>query len=371
MVTINYTTELNLNRYLGMIGDTLDRNAGDEPCKDEVGVGNDSKTVYWLNQRNIINGTDELYAATTALTRDTDYSIDYETGKITLTNAGTTALGSSILYADYKYNKFNIDNTTVNLAIARAEADVDDYVQSVFVDSSGSTPSWGEITNEEYDGQGTSDRTYFTKFAPIADINTTLSGTLSNTGTTIVVSSTDGFPSSGVILLDTEQISYSSKTGTTFIVDSRGYSDSTAGTHLPTIGVYSTIVEVSLDEEGTEPTWLTLQRDIDFDVDDESGRIYLYKEQWTTSNNSYYNNLQPLKGVPNRVRFSYLYGYDSIPANVERATIMMAARELRLQTVSRALIEGRNEFKPATIDIDLEWVKSTLDEYKTRVSKRI
>jgi len=376
MVTLNYANELELNQFLGMDADIPDRDTGSSSTRESVGRGDGATIKFFFDQKFLINNTENIFLSTNSGTtpdfsKGQHYSIDYDRGILFLNDAGTILLGTGTIDAEYQYNSANVKDTVINIALARSEAEIDNMTTSRFVDASGTTPAWTSVTREEYDGQGRFNRDYFTAYAPLADMSSNLTGTLNAAGTQVFANSTDGFPDSGIIVIDTEQITYDSKTGSSFEGLARGYGDSSAGTHSGTAGVYSTVVEVSLDEEGTDPTWDTMERNIDYDLDNESGRIHMYKEQWTTSSGSYFNNLQPLKGVPNRMRFSYLYGQSTIPEEIKRATLMLASRELRLQTVTRALIQGRDEFKPATIDVDLEWVKNTIKDYNARTTKRI
>ncbi len=71
---------------------------------------------------------------------------------------------------------------------------------------------------------------------PTANISTTHT----NAVTTITVYSTDGFPTAGTLLLETEQITYTGKTSTTFTGCTRGANSTTAAAHntVPTL-VYS------------------------------------------------------------------------------------------------------------------------------------
>lgn len=371
MVTLKYVTELELNQFINMDASTKDRNVGSDPVQETVGTGDGTTTTYYLDHQFIINDTDELYAGTTLLVRDTDYAITNDTGKVVLTSSGTTKLGSGTLYADYNYNSVGIKDIVINLAIAASEDTIESETNSTFVDGTGSTPGYGLVTDEYKPGKGVYNKYYFTNYQPVVDINTTLTGTVSHTGTILGVSSTDGFPKSGVVVIETEQISYSNKTGTTLIVTERGYNSTSAGTHTGSTGVYSTVVEVSFSDEGTEPSWNTLIRNTDYDLDTESGRVYIYDQRWTTSAMAYYNRIKPIADVPHRLRVRYLYGYDSVPDEIKRATLMLAARQLRMQTMSKALIDGRNEFKPATIDVDLAWVQETLNDYRKRQSDYI
>ena len=64
--------------------------------------------------------------------------------------------------------------------------------------------------------------------APLTQLN----GAINNSVTTVVVDSTTGFPATGVIAIDSELITYSSKTGTDFTGCVRGASGTIAASHL-------------------------------------------------------------------------------------------------------------------------------------------
>ena len=68
---------------------------------------------------------------------------------------------------------------------------------------------------------------------------TQLNGAISNSATTIVVDSTTGYPASGVMAIDAELIAYTSKTGTQFNGCTRGYSGTTAASHLDNTLTYN------------------------------------------------------------------------------------------------------------------------------------
>ena len=75
--------------------------------------------------------------------------------------------------------------------------------------------------------------------AGTASQGTTLNvgGTLASNATSITVSSTANFPSSGAILIESEWISYTSKDSTHFLGCTRGAFDTTAATHADTTAV--------------------------------------------------------------------------------------------------------------------------------------
>jgi hypothetical protein len=68
---------------------------------------------------------------------------------------------------------------------------------------------------------------------------TQLNGAINNSVTTVVVDSTTGFPAAGVFAIDSELISYTSKTGTQFNGCTRGYSGTTAASHLDNTLTYN------------------------------------------------------------------------------------------------------------------------------------
>lgn len=70
--------------------------------------------------------------------------------------------------------------------------------------------------------------------------STTLSVGITSFDTTIAVGTTTGFPGSGTIIIDNEQITYTATTSTTFTGCTRGTSGSTAAVHVTNTVVYST-----------------------------------------------------------------------------------------------------------------------------------
>lgn len=86
--------------------------------------------------------------------------------------------------------------------------------------------------------------------------NTSLNGAINSSITTITVTDTSGFNSSGVIQIQLEQVHYSNKTSTTFLGCSRGYNDTSATSHLDTTNIYDVVTfyfpssgEIQIDNE--------------------------------------------------------------------------------------------------------------------------
>jgi hypothetical protein len=71
----------------------------------------------------------------------------------------------------------------------------------------------------------------------IADIATQLNGSINNSITTITVDSTAGAPSAGTLVIETEQVTYTGKTGTTFTGCTRGANSTSAASHADNVAV--------------------------------------------------------------------------------------------------------------------------------------
>jgi hypothetical protein len=78
-----------------------------------------------------------------------------------------------------------------------------------------------------------------------------LNGAINNSTGTITVDSTTGFPASGTILIDSELITYASKSGTQFLTCGRGASGTTAVSHLDNATVFDTSTFVGWGQAAT------------------------------------------------------------------------------------------------------------------------
>jgi len=65
---------------------------------ENVGTGDGTTTVFNLQETPILEGSDTIYVDGTAQTRNTDYTINYDTGQITFTTAPAS---SAVITADY------------------------------------------------------------------------------------------------------------------------------------------------------------------------------------------------------------------------------------------------------------------------------
>jgi len=371
--TLTYATALKLNQYLGQVGNSPTWTPDAKPTGkyyESVGTGNGTATVFYTNYQNLIEDTYAFYSGTamsvaSALTVSTDYTINLDKGELTLTSTGLTIVGTANLYGIYQYNTAGITNTSITASLVRAQDYIERNTETIFVDGSVATPSYGQATQELHTGGGQYNRWYFADKYPAQFITTQLSGDVTSTATaSIAVDSTNGFASAGTICIDTEQITYTGKTTTTFTGCTRGANGSTTSSHSADIYVTRHIVEYSLTEAGSEPSWQTLQYLTDYSFEPESGRVKLLN--FDLLRTAILNNKFPVEDLPDRVRLTYPYGWNVIPDEITLLTLMLASKELMGQTVNKALIEGRNEFKPSLLAVNDEQIKSILERYTSQ-----
>jgi len=79
---------------------------------ETVGTGDGTTTEFNLANRCLQTNTETIYVDGVAQVRDTDYSIDYDTGKITFTTAPASG---AVITADYTYFKWTPLNVSFDL----------------------------------------------------------------------------------------------------------------------------------------------------------------------------------------------------------------------------------------------------------------
>lgn len=371
MTTATYATPLELAKFCKINGQMPDyRSVGVSRIKELVGTGDNSTTVFYLDHACLLTGTITLYAGTTevaatALTATTHYTIDIDSGTITLTSAGVTAVGTKNIYAAYQYVKIAITEDELQQALNRAQEKIDFETYSHWATGTDATPDYIQVTNEKHTGKGKNDRDYYTDFYPIPDVSTTvLVDIASSAETTIYLASTNKLPASGYVLIDTDKVAYTAKGSTTSLT---GVTGLTAG-HSAATGVYPYVVEISTTDSGSTPDWVVLSIDDEFDLDCATGKVHIYKTDFDLT---YYALQSPPRFVPNRFRVSYQYGYSSIYDDIKQLCLMIAAKELSHMAVRASHIDGRNDFKPELVDVDEQWIKETIKKHINHRSDNI
>jgi len=360
---MTYATTVELNEKMFMDAHIPDRTiVGANRSLEEVGTGDGNTTRFLTDHAFIIAetytfyyGSTEAIALNQALTETTHYTLDKDNGILTLTTAGKTLVSTNKIYAAYEYNYIGISDSELQATLDAAVSEIDDSTLNHWATGTDTTPDYTQVTNEKQTGKGRFDRDYFLERFPLPDVSTQLSIAVIVGGTTLNVDSTAGFPDTGIISIGSEKFVYSAKTATTFTVPAA------TATHDVDDYVYPWAFEVSTADSGSTPSWIVLQVDVDYDLDKASGRVHIYDE---TVNLASFNSESPVRGVPNRFRANYIWGNSTIPDEIKRLNLMIAARDLLHSAVRKAHTNGMNDFKPSLIEVDKEWIESTLDKYR-------
>ena len=369
-MTASYVTPLELARFLKIDGGIPDKSiVSKDRTDEEVGTGNNETTRYFLDHAYIIGGSYSLRAATseavsgTALVEGEHYIIDKDNGEINLNSAGTAILAETKIYASYEYTKVGLTNTELQEALNRAEDEFIKRTNNYWCDGATATPNWRRKVKEEQKGKGNYNRQYFLQEYPVPDIKTSLNGTTGIGDGTIIVDSTDGFPSSGTAAVESDKFYYSGKTGTAFTGVTALTSEHASGKEITPY-----VIEISTTCSGSEPVFTTLNKDTDYDIDLQAGRVFIYRDDimldaLTVSN--------PPNLIPNRFRATYIHGHGEIPERIKHGVLMKAAQDILHTVVRKAHTSGNNDFNPDLINVDKEEIDRIIMGHKNWKVKNI
>jgi len=122
---MTYSTILDVARISGISNQVLDEN---------VGTGGASETEFTLNNPNVVDDSEVIYLDGIAKTRDTDYTINNNTGVITFITAPTTGV---VITAKYKYfpDTVDLDNDDITDFIAQADAEIENWTGKKFTNA--------------------------------------------------------------------------------------------------------------------------------------------------------------------------------------------------------------------------------------------
>ena len=355
-MAIKYATTLQLGQIIGIIKNIPSWNIGDNIISNEaVGTGDNSQTQFFLDQINIVASSYTLYANAVAMTEITDYTLDKDTGEITLTSGGVTLLSTNALTAKYKYFDIGMSDSYLNSVLLRAEKRVDKKINSTFTDGTVTNPTY-PLETEIQASEGLSMDRIITNKKPLKDIETTLNGAHTDSITTISLASGTGanYPTSGTIIVDSEAITYTGITTDDLTGATRGAEGTTAAAHVDGDAVHSTIFFRSDTAEGTAVSW-TVQPWNTLMYATAEGLIYKFKDADPT----------PLtrRGVANRVKIIYYYGSDTIPEDITRLSLLFAKKMLINDNLGKSLIAGRDEFQPETLTVDGEEIQDIINSH--------
>lgn len=368
--TLTYATTLQFAAVIGVLKKIPSWDVGATPTIETVGTGDNSVTIFYLDQRNVLNNSYTIsYGAsassTTDLTEGTDYNIDLDSGKITLTATGVTTVSTNNVYAEYSFSSIDLSDSYYTTVLQRAERRVNKETSNVFTDGTATNPDYPSLV-EYQPSKGATNLTYYAKEYPIIDITSEIDGDLTAAATSIPLTAGDGskFPSSGTIIIENEIITYTGISTDTLTGCTRGFNDSTATTHSDNADVHSTVVEISGTAQGTSPTWYSLKHDSQVNISEDSGKIFIYQDN-IISDVDLTNTVMHTPDVAQRFKITYLHGWSTIPVDITRLTILLAKNMLITDSIGKSLIQGRNEFRPELLNSDKDEIASIIEDYKS------
>ena len=344
--SLKYATPSMFAEMLGIKSDVPSWDVAGTPTNEAVGTGDNSQTVFYLDQQNILSDSYTFYANGVAMTETTHYTLDNDKGEITLTAAGVTLLDTNALTALYSYINNGMRNSYLIAVISRAEKEVDKSLNTTFTDGTATNPAYPSETEIQSTEGKQMDR-WITTNKPLKDVESTLDGAITDSDTTISLATGDGtnFPSTGYIIVGNEVISYTGVASDDLTGCSRGVLGSTAAAHSDADAVHTTIVFISDTIENAVVTWTAQAWNTEI-YTNNNGLVYRYK------------NANPdvltRAGVQNRFKIIYLYGNDTVPGDITRLTLLFSKRMLAQDNVGKSMIAGRNEFRPEMFNVDLE-----------------
>ena len=365
MATNNgYATAQQLAEIIGIKESIPSWAPGSTPSNEEVGTGDESATIFYLDNRNVLASSYTLYygetsATTTQLVETTDYALELGTGKITLTAGGVTKLGTNKIFAAYSYVANGMSSSFLEETLNRAEAEVNKRINSVFTDGTATNPAYPSEIESQYSPGYFLDMIIANK-KPLIDLTSTLNGDVAVDAIAIDLAAGTGsiFPSSGYLVIGSEIISYTGISTDQLTGVSRGVLGSTASTHSDGDAVHSTILLLSSTQQGSAASFVVQPWDSSMYAD-ENGLFFRYKDAQVYSTSDAMIN----QDVANRAKLIYYYGYDTIPADITRLTLLFAKRQLLQDNISKALIAGRDEFQPEMFNVDNQEIMSIIDSY--------
>lgn len=346
---MKYTTTLQVARALAIANRVPSRDVGADYIKEEVGTGDENNSVFYLDHDNILPDSCVLYygetqSTTNKLVQSEDYELDSDTGKITLTPAGVSKLGIATIYAEYEYISLGISNSHLTDLISQAEKKVDNLIGSTFTNCKVPNPEIPKVVDELHYAKPT--QRIFPNRLPILDITVVLNSDIGADDTSIELMPGNGskLPLSGKLIIDKEVISYGAISEDLLTGVQRGLDGSAAASHSAGAEAHTTILSISNSEEGAPPVWSFGKYGVDYVVQ-EDNNIFIFAN---SDFNRLYQGLMRNKDVANRVKLiQYYYGFDFIPEDIVRLTILLVNDMLVKDGFAKNLLEGRDEFSPS------------------------
>jgi len=361
-----YATVKQFADIIGIKIDIPSWEPGTTPSNEEVGLGDNSTAIFYLDQKDVLDDTYTLFYGSDATTTDelvdiTDYVIESDTGKITLTSAGITKLGTNKIFAKYSYVGNSMTNSYLTEVLDRAEVKVDNETNTTFTDGTVTNPNY-PLEIEIQSSPGYFRERIINEEKPLIDIATTLNGDLAIDATIVPVATGTGknYPEAGSIIIDSEVISYSGVSTDNLTGCTRGTMDTDAATHEDLASIHSTILFLSNTQEGSNRVYTVQPWNTHMHAT-ENGLFYSYSQ--SVFNESQFPNRLVKQDVADRVKLIYYHGYDTIPTDITRLTLIFAKEMLLKDTIGASLIAGRDGFQPGVMNTDGKESESIINSY--------
>jgi len=371
-LTATYSTVLDLCKFIQIESRVPDpRTTGDRNI-ELLGNVVTASTRFFTDYSYVIDGGYTFSYGTTAttttssLTEGTHYTLDKDLGEFNLTGAGialTGLDGTNNIYGKYSFCEIQLTNSQLQATLNRAEAYLDSETNNHWANGTDDTPNYNQVTNEKHRGKGRFDRDYFLHNYPIPDVFTINTSAITSDDTSIFVSDTTGFPSSGSIAIDGDRIEYTGKT-TTSLTGCSGVSE-----HITTaLTVTPYVFEISATDAGIEPSWTILKPNVEYDLDYTTGRVHVYRDDFVldtyTSNNP--------KKIPDRFRATYISGNTTIPDDIKNICLAISARDGVIKSaLRRHYAGGKSGYDDATFSFDDAWIEKQLMDNRNYRSENI
>jgi hypothetical protein len=371
-MTLKYTTLTGFLKTLGLYKGILEFQPGSTPRWENVALYYAPTYQYILGTMGIVSDSLVLRRSSdnALLTITTHYTFDPDTSIVTLTAAGNTYLGTDELQANYGYCTLgtDLDNTYATALLEQSERDVEQMCNVVFADQTATNPTYQLVNNELQPGQGFAKTFYNAELFPLVKLQTTTNGAYTTGGVSITLTDATGFPNAATIYIGGNKVAYTAKSGNVLTIPATTPSIADASV------VRGEVVEVSYDYGGLTPSFTVLVPDVGYAIDYNTGYVQIWQDYYFQSITG---NITPPDGVYDRVRMTYMQAWHdvdvvcSIPTPIVQLTYTLAGKMLAERAVRKAQISGRSSFSPETMNVDDEYIKRVVANYKSFLTSKL
>lgn len=371
-MVLKYTTVGDFWKFLGVNKNIMFAQPGTTPSRETIASSPVAAGTYYITTPGVNEDTLTLYVGNTSatLTPTTHYTFDSNTNEVVLTSTGASFVGSTqSLTAGYQYTTLadvmNYDQTTTTLETN--ERGFEDDCNTVFADQSATSPTYDQIENESMLSLGWNNNIYSLDYFPIVKLQTTVTSAYTTGGTTLQLATGTGFPASGIIYVDGNEVEYTSKSDNVFTVPSTTPTIASGGT------VRGEVIKVDLGVPGSTPTFQVLTPDTDYVMDYDTGSVQIIGDFYL---NLQYANSRAIPGFYDRLRATYLQAWHEpnkeceVPSDIVQCVYYRAAQDLQMRTIFKANVNALENFNPNTLRVTDDFVNKRINDYKcVRISR--